>query len=151
MRAGPLSRLMKLKVETIMLDNEWRALVSRDEPSFIRVCLLDSELVAHLQAKTETVRIYRSCIDKITGKHRISYEEISIIKTSIERGIAICDKKMHITFFYKHSSRQYFKTSIKVTTSLDEVVVCTFHKVRTEEFERKMRRLKDKPLLRAYK
>jgi len=134
-----------------MLDNELQTLLSRDEPGFVSLCLLDSELVAHLQAETATVHIYRSCIDKVLEKHRISHEEISIIKTSIERGLAICDKEMHITFFYKHSSHQYFKTSIKVTTSLDEVVVCTFHKIRIEEFKRKMRRLKDKPLLRPHK
>jgi hypothetical protein len=134
-----------------MLDNEWRTLVSRDEPGFIRVCLLDSELVAHLQAKTETVRIYRSAIDKILGKHRFSHEDLSIIKPSIERGIAICDREMHITFFYKHSSCQYFQTSIKITKKLDEVIVCTCHKIRFKDFERKMRQLKDKPLLRPHK
>ena len=74
-----------------------------------------------------------------------------MIQMAIQQGVAIQDEDRHITFFYRNAENQHFKASIKVTASQEEILLCTFHKIRIQEFERKMRQLKDKPLLRLHK
>ena len=78
-------------------------------------------------------------------------EHLPFIQMAILQGAAIQDDDRHITFFYCNPEKQHFKASIKVTASQEEILLCTFHKIRIQEFERKLRQLKNKPLLRKHK
>ncbi len=134
-----------------MLEVDWRLYLASDQPGYFEICALDPELAAHLSASTMAVFIDRPYANKILKKHNFLVEQLSSMKMTIERGVAIADKDRHVTFFYKNSAKQYFKASIKVTRNLDEIFLCTFHKIRAEEFQRKMRQLANKPLLREGK
>lgn len=134
-----------------MLKEQWLADRTNDQPRYFEVCTLAPELVAHLGATTATVFISRAYLDKILKKHNISLGDLPIIKMAIDRGIAISDKDKHLTFFYESASKQHFKATIKATGNLDEIFLCTFHKIRLEEVERKLRQLADKRLFRLYK
>jgi hypothetical protein len=133
------------------LEQEWRTYLARKEPGYFQICLLDPELAAHLGARTLAVFIDRAYVDKLFQKHHISIEHLPLIRLAIQRGVAIQDEDRHITFFYRNSEKQHFKASIKVTASHEEILLCTFHKIRLQEFERKLRQLKGKPLLRLHK
>ena len=137
--------------ETVMLEQDWLTYLASEEPGYFQICLLDPELAAHLRARTLAVHIDRAYIDKLFQKHNIAREDLPLIQMAIQQGVAIQDDDRHITFFYRNLGNQHFKASIKVTASQEEVLLCIFHKIRSQEFERKMRQLKHKPLLRLHK
>ena len=134
-----------------MLEQDWRTYLASDEPGYFQICLLDPELAAHLGANTLAVLIDRTYVEKIFKKHNIVMEHLPFIQMAILQGVAIQDDDRHITFFYRNPEKQHFKASIKVTASQEEILLCTFHKIRIQEFERKLRQLKNKPLLRKHK
>ena len=134
-----------------MLEQDWRTYLASEEPGYFQICLLEPELAAHLHARTFAVLIDRTYVDKLFQKHNIALEHLPLIQMAIQQGVAIQDEDRHITFFYRNAENQHFKASIKVTASQEEILLCTFHKIRIQEFERKMRQLKDKPLLRLHK
>jgi hypothetical protein len=134
-----------------MLEQDWRTYLASEEPGYFQICLLDPELSAHLRANTLAVLIDRTYVEKIFQKHNIAVEDLPFIQMAIQQGVAIQDDDRHITFFYRNPEKQHFKASIKVTASQEEILLCTFHKIRIQEFERKIRQLKDKPLLRLHK
>ena len=134
-----------------MLERDWRTYLASEEPGYFQICLLEPELAAHLHARTFAVLIDRTYVDKLFQKHNIALEHLPLIQMAIQQGVAIQDEDRHITFFYRNAENQHFKASIKVTASQEEILLCTFHKIRIQEFERKMRQLKDKPLLRLHK
>ena len=134
-----------------MLEQDWRTYLASDEPGYFQICLLDPELAAHLGANTLAVLIDRTYVEKIFKKHNIVMEHLPFIQMAILQGAAIQDDDRHITFFYRNPEKQHFKASIKVTASQEEILLCTFHKIRIQEFERKLRQLKNKPLLRKHK
>ena len=134
-----------------MLERDWRTYLASEEPGYFQICLLEPELAAHLHARTFAVLIDRTYVDKLFQKHNIALEHLPLIQMAIQQGVAIQDEDRHITFFYRNAENQHFKASIKVTASQEDILLCTFHKIRIQEFERKMRQLKDKPLLRLHK
>ena len=134
-----------------MLEQDWRTYLDSEEPGYFQICLLDPELSAHLRANTLAVLIDRTYVEKIFQKHNIAVEDLPFIQMAIQQGVAIQDDDRHITFFYRNPEKQHCKASIKVTASQEEILLCTFHKIRIQEFERKIRQLKDKPLLRLHK
>ena len=134
-----------------MLEQDWRTYLASEEPGYFQICLLEPELAAHLHARTFAVLIDRTYVDKLFQKHNIALEHLPLIQMAIQQGVAIQDEDRHITFFYRNAENQHFKASIKVTASQEEILLCTFHKIRIQDFERKMRQLKDKPLLRLHK
>ena len=134
-----------------MFEQDWRTYLANEEPGYFQICLLEPELAAHLHARTFAVLIDRTYVDKLFQKHNIALEHLPLIQKAIQQGVAIQDEDRHITFFYRNAENQHFKASIKVTASQEEILLCTFHKIRIQEFERKMRQLKDKPLLRLHK
>ena len=134
-----------------MVEQDWRTYLASEEPVYFQICLLEPELAAHLHARTFAVLIDRTYVDKLFQKHNIALEHLPLIQKAIQQGVAIQDEDRHITFFYRNAENQHFKASIKVTASQEEILLCTFHKIRIQEFERKMRQLKDKPLLRLHK
>ncbi|MCW5758773.1 MAG: hypothetical protein KIS90_03270 [Phenylobacterium sp.] len=118
---------------------DWLMFLEQGRGKEIAVAQLSRAITRHLVAANHFVYLHHDYAVKAVAKHGIEPGQFNLIFDTIERGIPLADRALHITFLWQ-SSVGWFQVTVKRAFHSRRVYICTFYKTNQNEAARKLRK-----------
>lgn len=122
-----------------MLERDWRLFLLKGAGKEPAIAQVAQDIADHLGAASRSVHLHHEYALKATVKHGVRPADLSLIWDTIDRGVAIADRPLHVTFYMREGSG-YWQVTIKRAFETRRLYVATFYRLRASDAERKLRR-----------
>lgn len=119
---------------------DWLGFLEQGEGKEIPIAQLSKAITSHLGAKSTFVYFHHAYAVKAVEKHNIAPIEFSLIFDTIEFGVPLADRLLHVTFVWKAPTEEWFQVTVKRAFESRRVYVSTFYKLRERDARSKLRR-----------
>jgi hypothetical protein len=93
------------------------------------VANLSLALGVFISARTEVVKLERAYAKKIIIRHRLTYEDLSIVQLALENGYCLeSAKARHLEFVYYDQRNKPYVVIVKSARWGEELWLCTAHR-----------------------
>lgn len=125
-----------------MHPRDWKKFLQVGQDREIEIAQLSQGLADHLEASSRNVILHHSYALKAFEKHNTPADQFPMIFETVDRGIPIADRPLHITFFYYDKTEwdSWFQVSVKRAEENRRIYLCTFYKQKDIEVQRKLRK-----------
>ena len=119
---------------------DWHGFLQQGAGKEIAIAQLSPAMTSHLGATSDRVYLHHEYAVKAVEKHKIWVGDLALIFETVDYGIAIADRPLHITFLWDSKQKGWFQVTIKRAFDSRRVYVCTFYKTNAKEAARKLKR-----------
>lgn len=120
---------------------DWRYFLERGQGKEIEIAQLSDQMTAHLGASSKNVILAHEYAVKAAIRHRMPAEQFPMIFETVDHGIALADRELHITFLYhdKVEWDRWFQVVVKRSFETKRIYISTFYKTKPTEVARKLK------------
>lgn len=119
---------------------DWIMFLEKGAGKEIPVAQLPKAIVRHLGAASHFAYLHHDYATKAVTKHNIKPDQFNLIFDTIEKGIPIADRALHVTFLYEAARSKWFQVTVKRAYHSRRIYIATFYKTNEREARRKLKK-----------
>jgi hypothetical protein len=119
---------------------DWLGFLKQGAGKEIAIAQLPKAIARHLGATSNFVYLHHAYAVKAVDKHQITPEQFPLIFDTIEFGIPIADRALHVTFVWNGGKQGWFQVTVKRAFESRRVYVATFYKTTAAKVASKLKR-----------
>jgi hypothetical protein len=123
-----------------MYERDWRNFLLKGHGKEIAIAQLSAKMVEHLGASSHFVYLHHDYAVKAVLKHTIHPADLALIFDTVERGTAVADRPLHITFYMRAGWERWLQVTVKRAFESRRIYVATFYKLRERDALKRMTR-----------
>lgn len=123
-------------------DFDWFKFCNGGIEQALCVCRIAPDLASQIGAATNQVRLDPGYAQKLVHKHKITPAECPMIGIAVQFGTMLKESERGLTFFYSdaHVFGRIYHVGLKTRHESHELWIVTFHRIRIQEMNRRLRR-----------